>query len=403
MLHLVPSTSAKGRDRLRLLGYAHTPLLAGGSETVFLRTLQAARGAGWEVACVSPEGPLADELKALGAHWVPGPDLQLGSAPRPLAVAELAWRWLAGAPRLRRLCADVDLVLVNGIRALPALSVARPRARVVWLAHDVLWQSSYRRLARWSLGGVDEVVAVSRATAAPLQRLRVPTRVVYNGTPWPVQPAPPEPPRPLTIGNAAAMTPWKGQSVLIDALAQLERPDVHLELLGTPNPKDADYGAMLHRQVDRLGLTDRVHFPGQVSDAIEHMRRWAVAVVASTDPEPGPLVMIEAMSVGVPVVATAHGGPTELLGDAGLLVPPGDPAAMASAVARLLDDRALRQGCRQAGTHKVEQDLVLADRTAELLGVLADVATRAPSRRRFATRSHRPGDGRRPRRVIASG
>ena len=374
-------TDATGNRGLRLLGFAHTPLLAGGSEKVLLRTLGAAHAEGWDVTCVAPDGPLADELVGLGIRRRRGPDLRLGTGARPVAVARLAVEWALAARRLRLASAEADVVLVNGIRALPVLGMARSATPVVWLAHDVLWQPSYRWLARLCLPAVDEVVAVSHATAAPLRRFRVPTKVVYNGTAWPVEPAPTQPPPPLTVGNAAAMTPWKGHTVLLDAIAATNRPDVHLELLGTPNPKDADYGVMLHRRVDGLGLTDRVHFVGQVSDPLEHMRRWAVAVVASTDPEPGPLIMIEAMSVGVPVVATAHGGPTELLGDAGLLVPPGDPVAMAAAINRILDDTALHRRCRDAGRRKVMRDLVLADRTAELLGVLAEVSARGPSGR----------------------
>jgi glycosyltransferase involved in cell wall biosynthesis len=249
------------------------------------------------------------------------------------------------------------------------------------VAHDVVAGRDFARLAKWGLGGVDQVIAVSEVTAAPLERYGVPIKVVYNGTPWPVDPAPAQPPAPLTVGIAAALTPWKGQSVLLDAMARMDRSDVQLELMGRPYAKDVGYSEMLHRQVKLLGLGERVHFLGQVADPLERMRRWAVAVVASTDPEPGPLTMIEAMSVGVPVVATAHGGPTEILGDAGLLVPPGDPGAMARAIVQVLDDPELRRRCREAGRTRVGQDLALADRSAALLRVLEDLAQRRPSHR----------------------
>jgi glycosyltransferase involved in cell wall biosynthesis len=285
------------------------------------------------------------------------------------------------------------VILVNGIRALPPVRLARPKAPVALVAHDVVSGRDFARLAKWGLGGVDQVVAVSQVTAAPLERYGVPIKVVFNGTPWPVEPAPSQPPEPLTVGIAAALTPWKGQGVLLDAMARIDRRDVHLELMGRPYAKDVGYAEMLHRQVESLGLAERVHFLGQVAKPLERVRRWAISVVASTDPEPGPLTMIEAMSVGVPVVATAHGGPTELLGEAGLLVPPGDPAAMARALGQVLDDPELRRRCREAGRSKVQHDLVLADRTAELLRVLEDLAQSGPSRSRWRGR-----DGSRGRR-----
>jgi glycosyltransferase involved in cell wall biosynthesis len=86
--------------------------------------------------------------------------------------------------------------------------------------------------------------------------------------------------------------------------------------------------------------------------------------------------MMEAMSIGVPVVASAHGGPTELLGEGGVLVPPGDATALARALDTILEDTDLRRRCRDAGRRRVEADLVLEDRTAELFGMLVELAER---------------------------
>ena len=95
---------------------------------------------------------------------------------------------------------------------------------------------------------------------------------------------------------------------------------------------------------------------------------------ASIDPEAGPLTALEAMSVGVPFVATDHGGVTEVLGEAGLLVPPGDADALAAAITRLLDDAALRARCHAAGPPAiVAQHLTASDQRNAVLGILDEL------------------------------
>ena len=118
-----------------------------------------------------------------------------------------------------------------------------------------------------------------------------------------------------------------------------------------------------------------MRFLGHVADPLARLRRWSVAVSASIDPEAGPLTALEAMSVGVPFVATDHGGVTEVLGDAGLLVPPGDADALADAITRLLDDAELRARCHAAGPPAiVARHLTAADQRDAVLGILDELA-----------------------------
>jgi glycosyltransferase involved in cell wall biosynthesis len=105
------------------------------------------------------------------------------------------------------------------------------------------------------------------------------------------------------------------------------------------------------------------------------MRGWSVAVSASTDPEACPLAVLEAMSLGIPVVATDHGGAPEVLAGAGLLVPPGDARALAEAVTRLLDDPDLRTRCAVRGRERVVAGHDLAQQTALLLHTLLGIAS----------------------------
>jgi glycosyltransferase involved in cell wall biosynthesis len=134
-------------------------------------------------------------------------------------------------------------------------------------------------------------------------------------------------------------------------------------------PKDTDHAAALRRRAEGLG--DRVAVLGHVADPQARMRTWTVAVSASVEPEACPLNVLEAMSLGIPVVASDHGGTPEVLAGSGRLVPPGDPAALAAAIVRLLDDPGERRRCAEAGRHRVATAHQWDVQVARLLDVLA--------------------------------
>lgn len=376
----------------RILAVNHTALVSG-AEAVMLRVLSAARSRGWSVVVACPRGPLSGQVVAAGMEWLEIPDLMLGAARRPIAAAGLALRHLRASRRLRRAADRADLVVANGIRVLPTLRLARPRAPVVWLAHNLVDRPRWLRLVRACAPVVDLVLAGSTAVVKSLARSDLDTAVVPYGTPWPVAPAPPGPPDPPVVGCAALLTSWKGQEVLLDAVARLGRPDIIVELMGGSFPKDIAYIDALRQRASEPDLAGRVRFTGHVDDALDAMRGWTVAVVASTDPEAGPLSMLEAMSVGIPVVATDHGGPPELLGEAGLLVPPGDTDAMAAALGRLLDDADLYRRCAEAGPRRVADGLTLDGQVAGLLDAFENLLRPAhgPGRAPLSRRRGRRG------------
>ena len=158
----------------------------------------------------------------------------------------------------------------------------------------------------------------------------------------------------------------------------MPRTDVVLDLVGGSFPKDGPYVAALQERASQPDLAGRVRFVGYVPDVLSRVRTWAVGVSASVDPEAGPLALLEYLSVGVPAVATAHGGSAEVLGDAGILVPPRDPDALAEAIERLLDDEELRRRCAEAGPKVIERgDLTVASSNRKTIEALAELAGRA--------------------------
>jgi len=349
---------------------SHTGLYSG-AEAVLARVLEAAQDDGWTIVCLTPDGPLADRLRERGIATRPLPELKLPGGPRVWGLAVLGLRSVGAALRIRRQARPADLLLVNGILSLPAARLARPAPPVAWLVHDVVHRRDWTRLLRACAGAVREAIAVSEAAAAPVRDAGIPVRVIPHGVRWPVEPAPP-PNGPPVVGCTALLTSWKGQDVLLDAVARL--PAVELELVGGTFPKDAPYVERLRSRAAEPDLAGRVRFLGHVDDVLARVRTWRVGVSASVDPEAGPLSILEYMSVGVPTVATAHGGSLELLGDAGLLVPPGDATALAEAIGRLVSDDELWRGCSEAGPAAIESRGLTDERfRAEVVAALREV------------------------------
>jgi glycosyltransferase involved in cell wall biosynthesis len=117
------------------------------------------------------------------------------------------------------------------------------------------------------------------------------------------------------------------------------------------------YADRLMRRAVDLGLGGRVHFLGNRDDVPEILAALDVLVHVPSAPEPFGRVVAEAMAVGKPVIAARAGGLPEIVEDevTGLLVPPGDVAATAAALTRLLRDPALRARLGAAGRRQAEQ------------------------------------------------
>jgi glycosyltransferase involved in cell wall biosynthesis len=154
--------------------------------------------------------------------------------------------------------------------------------------------------------------------------------------------------------TASADVPMKGLAPLLEALAKLrvERPEAHLVVIGRLKA-DSPVAAT----IDRLGLAGAVQFAFGVTDErLVDLYAQAEAAVVPSLYEGFSLPAVEAMACGVPLVATTGGALPEVVGDdgvAGLLVPPGDPSALALALERVLGDRALAARLGAAGRARV--------------------------------------------------
>lgn len=141
------------------------------------------------------------------------------------------------------------------------------------------------------------------------------------------------------VGN---IREWKGQHVLLEALARLDphkRRRLHAVFAGAVDAKSADYEARLQGIVEANGLAEQVSWLGARSDVPDLFAAADVAVHCSTLPEPFGLVVTEALGLGTPVAATNAGGPAEVITDAcGWLYPPGDADRLATILAAIEAD-----------------------------------------------------------------
>jgi glycosyltransferase involved in cell wall biosynthesis len=154
------------------------------------------------------------------------------------------------------------------------------------------------------------------------------------------------PPDAVIAVFAGRLVPIKDVGTLIEALARTRAacPAAHLVVAG-----DGPLRAELEAHVDRLGLSTAVTWLGWYRD-VARLYAAADLVVLSSRNEGTPLALIEGMAAGRPAVATAVGGVADVVSDGvtGLVVPPGDAGALASALSRLMTDRAARLAMGEA-------------------------------------------------------
>ncbi|MDP9821542.1 glycosyltransferase [Nocardioides massiliensis] len=322
----------------------------GGAEAVAADLVLEARRRGHDVLLASAGGFRADDVAAQGvAHLAVPMD---GRSARDLAraVRTLRTSFTASPP---------DLVHAHNVKAaLVARLAAGRRCPVLVTLHGVP-AGELRLAARILRRCADHVVAVSPYVATQLADHGYPAdrvTVVANAVTPLALPERQQARAELDLDEAAPVAlclarfaDQKRHDLLLDAWT--ETPDDALLLLAGDGPTLPRVRA----QVERLGLTDRVRLLGPRTD-VPRLLAATDLVVLPTDWEGLPISLLEAMSSGVPVVASAVGGVRDTLGPALRLVPPGTAAALARALTDLLADRDERARLAHRGRRLVHDE-----------------------------------------------
>jgi glycosyltransferase involved in cell wall biosynthesis len=158
------------------------------------------------------------------------------------------------------------------------------------------------------------------------------------------------------VGIVATLRSWKGHLFLLDAFAQLQQPDVQLVIVG-----EGPMRGPIEAKIAALNLGGRVTLAGQRSDPECWLQALDVFCLPSYANEGVPQAILQAMLCALPIVTTPVGAILEAVadGDTALVVPPQDAAALAAAIARLLDDAALAARLGEAARRRASADFSL--------------------------------------------
>lgn len=335
-------------------------LVTGGVERGTVEVAAALVAAGWKAVVASAGGPMAREVERAGALHV---ELPLASK-NPLTLRR-------NAERLAQLIRRERIDIIHARSRAPAWSALgaarRTGCRFVTTFHNAYGAESWlKRRYNSVMAQGERVIAISRFVGehamtvygVPAERLRViergvdfnrfdPERVSHErvirlARDWRLPDGAP------LVMLPGRLTRWKGQLVLIDAMARLGREDLRCLLVGAGGGR---YRRQLLDTISRRGLDRIFQLIDDCRDMPAAYMLADVVVSASTRPEGFGRVIAEAQAMGRPVIATNHGGAREIVldGETGWLVPPEDAEALAAAVARAL-------------ALSAEQRMVLAER-----------------------------------------
>lgn len=347
------------------------------------------------------DGPFAERLRSDGVA------VEVESAPAGFLDVQKTDGWasiLTSVPGLidltRRVAdraADFDLLFANSQKSLFVAGLAGwvSDCPVVWNLHDILTASRFGALPQWATVTAttwltNRVIVNSEATREAFVQIggcRDKTRLVYNGIDierFETAPRQPDdwlqdcldvPSSAPLVGMFSRLAPWKGQHVLVEAIAEL--PGTHAVLVGDSLFRgDEPYEDRLRRSAHRHQVEDRVHFLGFRDDIPRLMHAVDVVVHASTAPEPFGRVIVEGMLAGRPVVATRAGGAREIIdhGETGLLTPPDDSDALAQALDRLLSNPDAARSLARAGRRHAQRRFSLQTMRDAIAAVIRSAA-----------------------------
>lgn len=373
----------------------------GGAELFLRDILVHAHGNGRDWAALFlAEGPLKADLTAAGVSAkTVGAGAQILNLKRGSGIRD-ALSALVSIVAVVRVLAKYfrssDIICANSQKSLFLAGLAARLARkpFVWILHDLVNDRSFssamrRALVFFANHMTSAVVTNSQAAKAALVECGGDTAkisVVYNGFDFAkdFSNASPEPNRSAmlaeaglsdrpTVGLFGRIAEWKGQHVLIEAVAGI--PNLQAIIVGDATYQDGSYFDRLRAMAAAGNLSDRVKFLGFRKDV--HALMAAVDIVAhtSTEPEPFGRVVVEGMAQRRPVIATRGGGVGEIIdhGENGLLSEPGDSAALAEALRTILSDPALALRLAEAGHRKVTSHFSIERSVHDLDRVFADV------------------------------
>jgi len=371
------------------LAIIHYPVFGGPHNRLLsLAPVLAKRGVSTTVVLPDEPGNAPERMRAAGLEVIEMPLRRVRARLDPRFHLAFARDLHTDVRALRTLIRerDIDLVLVGGlVNPHGALAARREKAAVVWQVVDTRTPLPLRAAMMPVVGRLADAVMFGAEGLVRLHpgatRLRVPTVVsrpavdTERFVPSTERRAVARQQLGITadapvVGTVANVNPQKGIEYFVRAAAAIagDRPDARFVIIGQRDANNPRYLAQIDREINKSALGDRVIFAGARADVEAILPALDVKLVSSIPNSEGTTTTsMEAMACGVPVVATHVGAVDEVVEDGvtGLLVPALDPAAIARATLRMLDEPDMCSAMAAAGRRRVEERFGLA-RSADL-------------------------------------
>jgi glycosyltransferase involved in cell wall biosynthesis len=393
-----PSNQNPSDQDPHVLYVSHTGVVGGG-ELALLDHLRAMPTTVRTSAVICPPGELADQLRDNGVTVIPFRGTTASFRFRMRDIAHIAADAVASAVAIRHAthATDVTVIHANSIRAglLAHLATIAGGPPVIVHIHDILPDGRLSRLVRGVIlrraGGL---IAVSPSTRNAFLEGHAVPEVPFNVMLNPIdaggvlENAPERSVARERLGLAAdsavlglvgQITPWKGQDTAIRAVARVlaANPAVRLLIVGEPrfvesSTRFANQAFMMEilELTESLGLEDAVRFLGHRRDVPTIMRSLDLLLLPSWT-EPLSRAMLEAMILGIPVLATNRGGPADIIvdGESGYLAAPRDDELWAHRITAILADDHGRAAVAQRARENILQLLDLDTYVKETLAL----------------------------------
>ncbi|MCS6859536.1 MAG: glycosyltransferase [Abditibacteriales bacterium] len=361
---------------MRILYLNHVAEISG-AEMSLLSLLGGLDKARYEPVCIVPgPGPLTERLLKVSPQVRYAPFVRFKRTRNPLLLFAYANLLPVTVKPLVRYLVRNEVHLIHSNSTIAhlhgGLAARQMGLPCVWHVRDLVPLGWWARVyARWT----HKIIAISEAVRTHLQRCHIPAQkiaVIPNGVDLSVFAPRSSSLRPslgfteahFVFGMVAQLVPWKGHAFFLRAAAQVAQtiPNARFLLVGDDLFGDHPaYVQGLLRLTESLGLEASVRFLGFREDIVDVLASLDALVLPSFN-EPFGRVLVEAMAMAKPVIATNVGGPPEIVDHEinGLLVPVQDVSALADAMRRLAQDRAWSEHLGKAGRAKAEREFDIA-------------------------------------------
>lgn len=340
--------------------FVHSSAELYGSDRSLLNIVSNINRDKFEVSIILPcKGPLLDELKKLNINVI---FFDFAILRRKnlsfIGMVHYAFSFIKSLFFFMKFIKDnkVDVVYINtSVVFPPALAGKILHKKIIWHVREIVPNNTENFVISWIIDHFsDEIVVNSISTGDSLNLKYKNYNIVYNAVEQnSLERIKDKSNKNVVLGMAGRINRWKGQKLFVDIAAKVSQthPNVEFKIAGSAYEGEKFLEDDLKKYISDLKLQDRVQLIGQVNDMDKFYSEIDIFILPSIQPEPFGLVAIEAMDAKIPVIATNHGGPREIITNSvdGFLVNPDDIQRFVDICSELIDNKELREEIGENG------------------------------------------------------